>query len=541
MMMKLALIVLLLAIIPMAGNAHAKADLRLYTDRDVYVSGETLLAKIYTPENNPAKIIYMDLINQHGARISGASLEVRNCQANGYLQLPDSLSSGSYQLRAYQKNTAKKLQFIREIWISNRFDGLEKTGQMKKLVASNIKPDSLTTQFILNDLQPEYSIRDTVSAGIEIYQSFLNEIDGELLVTVVQTEPSFVPAIFQVNSGAEKEGMNEVKGMILSGTVTDKKTLQAVENMTVYLTIPDSIPGFQYYKTGKDGRFYFLLNQYYGSVQAVIQCFDMLPTQRVKIKMDELFAGSGVLPKYSNQPFPEAFKESISRNIDVVTLQKVFNQDKLKVFTIPPEKHGEYAYYGKSTQTVDPQLFIDLPNFTEISRELLPGVKFRNFNNEPSMQVINASVNKFFEDKPLILIDGIPISDLNVIKGMGSTDIDRVEICQYERFFGDLRFPGVVAIYTTKADYSIIPESDQLIRLKLEAIQSPVQLPEPKISEPNIPDLRQVLYWEPSVIPQKKIEVKFATSSVRGYYKMIVRGRLKTGAIVFSERNFEVK
>ena len=500
-----------------------------------------LLPKIYTPQNNPAKIVYLDLVNPYGTRISGASLELQNFQANGFLQLPDSLSSGAYQLRAYQKNTAHELMIIREIWISNRFDGIEKTNPMKSLVGSEIKTDSLCNQISINDLKSEYSVRDTARASIEIEQSLLSKIDGELLIAIAQNEPTFNPATFYSYSGATKNGVNESKGMILSGTVTDKKTLQPVEDATVYLTIPDSLPGFQFYKTQNDGRFYFLLNQYYGSVQAVIQCIETQPMQRVKIKMDELYAESGVLPKYNKQPFPEDFKANISRNIDAVTLQKVFDQDKLKVFTAPKIKHESYPYYGKPTQKVDPQLFIDLPNFTEISRELLPGVKFRNFNNEPSMQVINAAMQKFFEDKPLILIDGIPISDLNVIKGMGSTDIDRVDICQNERFFGDLRFPGVVAIYTTKADYSIIPESDQLIRLKLEAIQPPMQLTEPQLPALNIPDLRQVLYWEPSAIPQKKIAIKFTTSSVTGTYKMIVRGRLKTGAIIYSESNFEVK
>jgi hypothetical protein len=541
MMMKLTFIVLLLAIIPMAGNAQAKSELCLYTDRNVYVSGETLLTKIYTPEDNSSKIVYMDLINKHGIRILGASLELRNFQANGYLQLPDSLSSGTYELRAYQKNTAGNLQIIHEIWISNRFDGFEKTNQMKKLVVSEIKPEILTNQIILNNLKAQYSSRDTVIAGIEIEQSLLNQIDGELLVAAAQIDSSFISSTFISHSLASKAGMNEDKGIILSGTVTDKKTLQPVENVTVYITIPDSVPGFQYYKTEKDGRFYFLLDQYYGSVQAVIQCFDNLPTQRVKIKMDELFAESGVQPKYIKQSFPETLKENISRNIDAVTLQKVFNQEKLKITPALKEIHEEYPYYGKPTQIIDPQLFIDLPNFTEISRELLPGVKFRNFNNEPSMQVINSSVNKFFEDKPLILIDGIPISDLNVIKGMGTADIDRVEICQNERFFGDLRFQGVVAIYTTKADYSIIPESDQLVRLKLEAIQIPAKLTEPQLSEPNIPDLRQLLYWEPSVIPQHKLRVKFTASSVTGLYKLVVMGRLKNRTVIFSERQFEIK
>ncbi len=535
------LIFFLLAILCLDVNAQSKTGLGIYTDRDVYVSGETLLAKIYTPESNPSKIVYMDLVNQYGTRISGVPLETKNHQASGYLQLPDSLSSGIYQLRGYQKNTAEKVKIVREIWISNRFDGFEKNNPMKKLIGSESEPDSLTHQIKIDNLNPEYVAGTVIDADIQIEESILDKIDGNLLVAVAQTEPSFAPATFKVESSGTMEGLNEVKGMILSGTVTDKTSLQPIENSIVYLTIPDSVPGFQYYKTRTDGRFYFLINQYHVQVQAVIQCFGSTATQRLKIKLDELYAEPGTKPKYTKQAIPEALKANITRNIDVVTLQKIFSQEKLKVISAPAKKQETVPYYGKPTQTVDPQLFIDLPDFAEISRELLPGVKFRNYNNEPSIRVMNSSMQNFFEDPPLVLIDGIPIQNMNIIKSMGSSEIDRVDICQSERYYGDLRFPGVVAIYTSKADYSKIPESDQLIHIKLEVVQPPVILADPPASEPNIPDLRQVLYWNPSEIAQNKLSVKCIASSISGRYKLSVRARLKNGTIIYSEKQFEVK
>jgi ribosomal protein S24E len=540
-MKKFTFIILLLITISRPGIAQQKSSLGLFTDRDVYVSGETLLAKIYTPENNPSRIAYLDLVNQSGTRISGAALQIMNNQADGYLQLPDSLSSGTYQLRAYQKNTAGKLKIIREIWISNRFDGLEKTSQMKKQVLPEIQPNLKTDQINIQNIEPEYPTKSSLEASIQISESILNQIEGDLLVSIAQTDSAYTAASFSMQSDRSQTGMNEAKGIILSGTVTDKKTQLPAANMTVYLTIPDSVPGFQYYKTRSDGRFYFLLDHYYGSVQAIVQCYSNVPTQRLKIKMDELYAESGSQAEYVKRPVPEPLKANISRNIDAVTLQKIFEQNKFKFLEIPAKSHQPYPYYGKPTQTIDPQLFTDLPDFTEVSRELLPGVKFRNYNNEPSLTIWNAPMHNYFEEKPLVLIDGIPIQDLNVIKEMGSADIDRVDVCQSERFYGDLRFAGVVAIYTTKADYSKLSESDQLIRLKLDAIQPPATLNEQHSSEPNIPDLRQVIYWNPSTTPQTTLPVKCNISSVLGQYKLVVRGRLKDGTLIFTEKQFEVK
>lgn len=540
-MKRITLIILFLITIFWIGNAQQKSSFGLYTERDVYVSGETLLAKIYAPNDNQARIVYLDLVNQHGKRITGASLEIRNNQADGFLVLPDSLSSGTYLVRTYEKHTAESLKVIHEIWISNRFDGLEKTGQMSR-VSSTTSPQEKKTDLIrFEKIESEYPIKSKIDASVSIDESLLKELDGHLLISLAQDEPSYTPTTFEVRANKAGTGLIEKKGIIISGMVTDRKTLVPMPGIIVYLTILDSIPGFKYYKTNSDGRFYFMIDKNYGAVEAVIQCFSSTPLQRLKIKLDELFAASGTFPEFSKQPFSESFKANISRNIDAVTFQKVFAQEKLRIQTVPKKHDKAYPYYGKATQTVDPQLFIDLPDFTEISRELLPGVKFRNYNHEPYMRVMNIPMHNYFDDQPLLLIDGIPIRDLNLIKNMGSTDIDRVEINTTERYYGELRFPGVVAIYTTKAAYSQLPESDQFIRLTLETIQSRSTLVVPDTQESSVPDLRQVLYWNPDIEAAPDLVVKCNTSSVLGQYKMVVRGRLKDGTLIFAEKHFEVK
>ncbi len=535
------IIFILLIITAISGNAQDKTSLGFFTDRDVYVSGEIVLAKIYSPTNNPSRIVYIDLVNSAGTRISGASIEITSKEANGFLQLPDSLSTGIYLLRAYSKNTVAKLKIIREIWISNRFKGLENVKQLKHISSSQTIQEESTSKINIEGIDSNYPINSNATANIQIDNSLLNEIDGNLLVSVAQTNPSFGSASYKWSSDQGKDGLTEKKGIILSGIITDKKTTTPASGATVYMTIPDSLPGFQYYQTQTDGRFYFKLDKYYGSVQAFIQCFGSSPDQRLKINMDELFAEPGNLPEFSQQAISEEFKNNTTTNIDAVTFQKVFGQEKLKFQTPSKEKLESYPYYGKPSNIIDPHLFIDLPNFTEISRELLPGVKFRNYNNEPSMQVMNAPVRDYFDEMPLILIDGIPVRNLNVIKDMGTQDIKRVEICQSERYYGNLRFPGIVAIYTTKSDYSRIPDSDQFVRLKLEAIQIQAKLAEPEKSEPDVPDLRQTFYWNPSVEPQETLAVNFSTSSILGKFKVVVRGRLKNGTMILAEKQFEVK
>lgn len=540
-MKKLIVIVLFLFAASVSGYTQENSGFGFFTDRDVYVAGENLLAKIYTPGSNDSRIVHLDLVNSFGKRVNGISAEIKNNQADCSLMLPDSLSSGTYLLRTYLKNDESKFKVIREIWISNRFAGLDKTEFINRVEGQTFIQDKKNNHIQIDNIASEYNTRSMFAANIKIDQSLLNDIEGDVLISVAQTDSTYQAKQFTWKSETGKVGLTEKKGIILSGTVFDKNTSEPASGITVYFTIPDSIPGFQYYETLNDGRFYFLLDKYYGQVEAFVQVFEEKSSQRLKIKMDELFAETGSLPKFSQHPIPESFKINSTRNIEAVTFQKVFEQHNLR-FSAPPAVTREtYPYYGKPTQIVDPQLFYDLPNFNEISKELLHGVKFRNYNNEPTIQVINSGTHNYFSEKPLILIDGIPIRDLNIIKDMGTPDIDQVDIFQSDRFYGNLRFPGVVAIHTTKADYSRIKESDQLFRSKFETMQIPVVLSEPILPEKTIPDLRQVLYWEPSVKPAESISVNCKTSSVSGDYKIIVRARLKDGSMVYSEKYFEVK
>jgi len=72
---------------------------------------------------------------------------------------------------------------------------------------------------------------------------------------------------------------------------------------------------------------------------------------------------------------------------------------------------------------------------------------------------------------------------LPAIKDMISKEIDRIEICHNRRFYGNLIFNGVVAIYTIKHDYSRLIESDDLIKLNLDAIQPAITLNIPPIQD----------------------------------------------------------
>ena len=115
-----------------------------------------------------------------------------------------------------------------------------------------------------------------------------------------------------------------------------------------------------------------------------------------------------------------------------------------------------------------------------------------------------------------------------------------MEICLNERFYGDLAFPGVVAIFTSKSNFSRIAESEDLIKFNLDVIQPDAQLNIPSEKQQSEPDLRKILLWKPTLKPEETLRLDFITSDIRGSFKLIVRGTNNDGSVFYKEQIFEI-
>ena len=109
-------------LVALEGKSQSKEGFTLFTDRDLYTSGESILIKGYAPSDEPSGILNVDLFNRHGNLVSAISLEMLNHQANGFIHLQDTLSSGNYLLRTTTRTSLT--QTVKELFISNRFTGM---------------------------------------------------------------------------------------------------------------------------------------------------------------------------------------------------------------------------------------------------------------------------------------------------------------------------------------------------------------------------------------------------------------------------------
>ena len=97
------IIIVLLLFAASNGKAQGKAHFSLFTDRNLYTSGETILFNVFVPDTDPSGVIKVNLITTSGKIISEVSKNIKNHQADGFLYLSDSLKTGTYLLSTYTK------------------------------------------------------------------------------------------------------------------------------------------------------------------------------------------------------------------------------------------------------------------------------------------------------------------------------------------------------------------------------------------------------------------------------------------------------
>ena len=533
------LLTILLLLVSLLGKTQGKDPLRIFTDKDLYASGEPILLKVFIPSTMPAGIVSVDLIRTNGKRAAAAFLEVAHHQTDGFIELPDTLSTGTYLLRASIRT--EETQVWKELYIVNRYTGLPESNAMAH--TKGIVPLDATSDLPIgiDGVEKSYQRRQIVHAVVKLTPEMVGQTDGNLQITIAPNTKEYLSETFLTHSKLKSGIEIGNDGIVISGTILDKESAQPFKGAIVMLSVPDSIPVFKYCTTGENGQFIFLLKNNYGKKLVVVQCYDPDKKKVLKIVLPSSENFQETFPAMDSETMTATLRARLLKITETANYCKIFNQQLITILPLQVARTNKYPFYGVPSQVVFPKLFIDLPNFDEISRELLPLVKFRAYNRIPTLQVFNIQRNSFFNDQPLILLNGIPVRDLNDIKEMGTREIDRIEIIQSERYNGNLRFAGVVAISNVKLDCARIKESDELVKLNLDAIQLPMVLNSPAEHPGKEPDLRQVLLWQPSVKPAQTIDLNFRTSDIRGNFKLVIRGKSKEGTIFSSEQTFEVK
>ncbi len=513
----------------------------LFTDRDFCISGDTLWFKVWMPAeiSNTENVVHIQLTTSSDRLINVVMKKPEDGWAEGYLYVPDSLSTGVCFVTAFLNAQSDKPELVLEskaLLVYNRFH--EQVDELNLFENKSVMIDDKKSIFKIS------TDKKTYHAGEEVRVHFDAEEASHISYAVVRAalyDPlsSETGDSYTTNfkfSGTTVPGFVENDGILLNGQVVDE-TGRGQAGKLVILSITSEPPYFDYYYTNETGNFHFYLKNAVGKAKVVLQVItDDEKEYRIRVDDNRLRLKDPVVLR--NKLLNPKQSDFIKTIVNSDYLRRLFNPMVPSIddfFEMPPK--FPIPFYGVPTKRVVPEEFFDLPDFQEISRELLPGVQYRLDNGQIVIRMINMEQNDFFKDEPLVLLNGIPVFNNQLIAGLKSTDISYIDMVQNERIYGDLKLDGILAVSLNDKSNNWMAMQKGVFQFTVNCLQPqkyPDYSPKNKMNI-NYPDMRRTYFWKTFYKPG---DFNFKLSDLKGEIEIIVegfsegRGFFKTSKII---------
>jgi hypothetical protein len=554
----------------LAQNLKSNSPERIYlhTDRDAYIAGENVYFKVYQTALNTkqqSRYAYLIFRNIHNVNVINIRIELNNGISFGKFSIPDTLSTGIYQIVGYTnclRNDPENAFFTKSIIIANRFDK-----ELKNL--DFYASTDITSDTLLNTLSPAseklpeinnndylsiqipktiFKKREKIVVGLQLNKNFSIQ-SANISISVKRVIPgsnenNSILAYFNKTSQQSFNWKNckflqESQGIIISGIVHQKDQKIPAANQVILLSTPDSIPNLQYTKTNPDGTFKFMLSDFYFGKNLYLKLKD---TTNAIISLDNKYHIEIPFTPMQIKNLHE-MKQYLFRSQDFVTIQKdYFEPQPIEKVKSPMISNKFPRVYGKAQYSVYPSDFYELPDFIEISRELLSTLKIRKHKDIFEANMINAASQQYMPNPPLIFLDGVPIDHISQIIPLGSTKIIRIDACAQERHFGDLVFDGILSVHTGKKELANIHWKNP-VTTYWELNNHPVSgfiADNMNATDSYFPNYKQLLYWEPNQTVNANQQIVFYASDNTGFFEINVQGITSEGLPISVQKTIQI-
>jgi hypothetical protein len=538
-------------------------EMFLHIDRDKYISGEDIWFSIYNIDTETGKlstrsiIVYAELLNPWNRPVIQKRLLLLVGRGEGNFALPDSLSSGTYTIRAYtnrMKNFLPDNCFMKNIDIYNPF---RVSGFWRKTLTGSSSTNA--SDFpgeneccIVLKADTIFSRRQKVHLDLELI-NYDKEHQGvsEMSISVTPAEVSSTNAAVGNKGFSGKKTLlkylTESDGHYLSGIIKYRDGNVSDSSGFLYMSVQGKVAEFRYSEIDTGRHFSFLL-----PVDDKFRNLILQPEHANKNMILEIESPFSVILPASN-----TIRDTINESLLEVFTGLSFNYQVAKIYGIKSKKEADLKdktegkkrrFYGIPEMNIFLDDYIKLPSMEEVFIELVPGVILRSKKSGYEMKITNPLTGIFYNEPPLVMIDGVIINDLAVLVNLDPEKVEKIEVVITPYLIGDLILHGIVNVITRSGDFSNVTIPEYAVILPYKIIETPPVIIFPDYSVEmyrlsRAPDLRNTLYWNPSVKTNSngEAEIEFWTSDLPGIYTINIQGITDMSKNISLHKSFTVK
>jgi hypothetical protein len=336
----------------------------------------------------------------------------------------------------------------------------------------------------------------------------------------------------------------EIGGTIITGKIVAKGTTNPAKETAGFISVPSKNTVFKSAISDDKGKVKFQFDEFTNNGQIIVQA-DSSNNSKNKIEIDNPFIGRTAKQiEYSPVDVTKMPKNLIANVHQNLQIQNYYTPQNGTQFTSSLQDTNAFYYTPDRTYYLD-----DYARFTtleEVIREYVTPVTLVKEKNKYQFFVYDEAYKKFFDETPLVLLDGVIIKDIDKFLEYDPLKIRKLEVVSRVYFSGNMAYNGVINFTTYTGKLEAFELDPNAIVLDYKGLQAKRVFNAPVYDnglqqESRMPDFRQLLYWNPTLQIEKRKSVQFFTSDVPGNYIISVQGISKDGSLLNQSIPFNVK
>ena len=330
------------------------------------------------------------------------------------------------------------------------------------------------------------------------------------------------------------EFLPETEGPVVNGRITHKQTGQVGRNIMAYLSVPAKKYGFAVAVSDSSGMVHFNPEMIYGNSELIASLnnrFDSNYTIDVFPSYSDRFS-STPLPDFS---FPGRWSRQLLDRSIHMQVENTYVLDK-KHHLLPAVETDSTAFYGYPDKKYYLDDYTRFKSMEEVMHEYVSDVHVRKESDRYYFRVNNMLMKEFFNSDPLVLLDGVPIFNMNRIMEFDPLKIRKIEVVSGNFYQGSLANTGIVSYQTYEGDLAGFELDPGSIVVEYDGIQRQREFYAPAYDNDThrqspIPDFRNLLHWAPDIRTGQngKTSLSFYSSDLAGHFVVIVQGLTAAG------------
>ncbi|UOQ52071.1 hypothetical protein [Hymenobacter cellulosivorans] len=326
----------------------------------------------------------------------------------------------------------------------------------------------------------------------------------------------------------------ETSGHWIQGKLTHRATGQAAPGIPVYLASPSRQPRLYSAVSQPNGRVQFDLRDFYGPKEIVVQTNTQVDST-YRVEIDSPFSTAYAPSRVPTLQLSETLRPELAQRHLQAQVQTAYFKKFTNRYTLP--QTDSLPFYGKPDERYMLDTYTRFKVMEEVMREYVPGVMVRIRKRQFHFQVINHLNDAPMTDDPLVLLDGVPIFNINKVIALDPLKIQRLDVITSKYFHGRQIHQGLVSYTTYKGDLGSYKLDAHALLQEYEGLQLQREFYAPRYDTPQaqqsrLPDFRNLLYWNPQVTTtaaNPAATLSFYTADQPGSYVVVVQGLAANG------------